>query len=58
MNRKKSWEWAYPLQRLAAKLNHLNFHPLEGVSRYRHPQLQLGKNYSYLFNLRPKMCKF
>ena len=31
-----------------------NFHPLEVVSRYRDPQLQVGENYSHLFNLRPK----
>ena len=30
-------------------LNHLNFHPLEVVSRYRDPQLQVGKNYSHYF---------
>ena len=36
-----------------AKLNELNFHPLEVVSRYRDPQLQVGENYSYLFILRP-----
>ena len=35
-----------------AKLIYLNFHPLEVVSRYRDPQLQVGENYSYLFNLR------
>ena len=28
-----------------AKLNNLNFHPLEVVSRYRDPQLQVGENY-------------
>ena len=38
-----------------AKLNNLNFHPLEVVSRYRDPQLQVGDNYSYLFNLRPNI---
>ena len=37
---------------LTSKLNHLNFHPLELVSRYRDPQLQVGENYSHLFNLR------
>ena len=26
-------------------LIHLNFHPLEVVSRYRDPQLQVGENY-------------
>ena len=34
-----------------AKLIYLNFHPLEVVSRYHDPQLQVGKNYSYLHNL-------
>ena len=33
------------------KLNYLNFHPLEVVSRYRDPQLQVDENYSCLFNL-------
>ena len=28
-----------------AKLNNLNFHPLEVLSRYRDPQLQVGENY-------------
>ena len=37
------------------KSSHLNFHPLEVVSRWREPQLQAGENYSYLFNLRPKI---
>ena len=32
-----------------ANLNHLNFPPLEVVSRYRHPQLQVAENYSYCF---------
>ena len=32
-----------------------NFHPLEVVSRYRDPQLQVGENYSYVFNLRPNI---
>ena len=38
---------------LPAKLYFLNFYPLEVVSRYRDPQLQVGENYSYLFNLKP-----
>ena len=42
---------------LAAKLFNFNFHPLEVVSRYRDPQLQVGENYSYPFNLRPNICK-
>ena len=36
-----------------AKLQNLNFHPLEVVSRYRDPQLQVGENYSYLFKAAP-----
>ena len=35
----------------------LNYHPLEVVSRYRDPHLQVGENYSYLCNLRPNICK-
>ena len=35
-----------------AQLIYLNFHLLEVVSRYRDPQLQVGENYSYLFNLK------
>ena len=42
-----------PFNSLPAKLSHLNFHPLEVVSRYRDPQLQVGENYSYLIDLRP-----
>ena len=37
-------------------IKNLNFHPLEVVRRYRDPQLQVGENYSYLFNLRPIIC--
>ena len=33
------------------KLNELNFHSLEVVSRYRDTQLQVKENYAYLFNL-------
>ena len=40
-----------------AKSIYLNFHPLEAVSRYRDPQLQVGENYSYLFNLSTNICK-
>ena len=35
-----------------AKVIYLNFHPLEVVSRYRDPQLQVGENCAYLFILR------
>ena len=34
-----------------------NFHPLEVVSRYREPQLKVGKNYSHLLNLRRGIYK-
>ena len=40
------------------KLNNLNFHPLEVVSRYRDPQPQVGENYSYLVNLRTNIVWF
>ena len=40
-----------------AKLIYVNFHPLEVVSRYRDPQLQVNENYSYLFNLSTNVCK-
>ena len=43
---------------LPAELPYLNFHPLEVASRYRDPQLQVGENYSYLFNSRPNICKY
>ena len=33
---------------LAAKLFNFNFHPLEVVSRWRDPQLQVSENYSDL----------
>ena len=35
------------LNLLLAKLCNLNFHPLEVVSRYRDPQLQVKENYSF-----------
>ena len=41
-----------------AKLIYLNFHPLEIVSRYRDPQLQVSENYSWLFNLSNAICNF
>ena len=34
-----------------AKLIYLNFPPLEVVSRYRDPQLQVAENYLYFFDL-------
>ena len=32
-----------------SKSIYFNFHPLEVVSRYRDPQLQVGENYAYFF---------
>ena len=43
---------------LPVRFFNLNFHPLEDASRYRDPQLQVGKNYSYLFTLRPNTNEF
>ena len=40
---------------LSAELNNFNFHSLVFVSR--DPQIQVGDNYSYLFNLRPRLNK-
>ena len=40
-----------------SRFSDIIFHPIEVVSRYRDPQLQVGENYSYLFNLRQKHCK-
>ena len=38
-------------------LIHLNFQPLEVVSRYSDPQPQVVEIYSYLFNLKPYIYK-
>ena len=40
-----------------ATLQNLYFHPLEVVSRYRDPQVQVGENYPYLLNLGLNICK-
>ena len=45
------------LNHLNVNLNNLNSHPPEVVSRYRDPQLQVGKNYKYLLNWRQNICK-
>ena len=37
-----------------AKIIYLNFHPLEVVSRYCDPQLQVAENYSYLLKFEHK----
>ena len=43
------FSWAnLAINPLTAKLFNLNFHPLEVVSRWRDPQLQVSKNYSDL----------
>ena len=41
-----------------AELIYLNFHPLEVVSGYRDPQLQVAENYSHLFNLSTIFANF
>ena len=38
-------------------VSYFHFSQSEVVSRYREPQLQVGENYSYLFDLRPNICK-
>ena len=45
------------LNHYPTKLIHLNFQPLEVVSRYRDPQLRVAENLSYLFNLGTDICK-
>ena len=42
---------------LTAKLFNLNFHPLEVVSRWRDPQLQVSENYSGLTKWRSTLFK-
>ena len=42
---------------LTAKLFNLNFHPLEVVSRWRDPQLQVSENYSALTRWRSTLFK-
>ena len=42
---------------LTAKLFNLNFHPLEVVSRWRDPQLQMSENYSDLTKWRSTLFK-
>ena len=38
-------------------LCYLHFHPLEVVSRYRDPQIQVGENDAYVFNFRANISK-
>ena len=40
----------------SAMLIYLNFRPLEGVSRYRDPQLQVAENYSIFLNFSTNIC--
>ena len=42
---------------LPGRLSCLHFHPLEVVCRCRDTQLQVGENYSFLYNLRPNIRK-
>ena len=46
------------LNPLTAKLFNLNFHPLEVVSRWRDPQLQVSENYSDLTKWRSTVFKY
>ena len=47
----------FPLHPLTAKSFNLNFHPLEVVSRWRDPQLQVSKHYSDLTKSRSTLFK-
>ena len=46
------------VKHLTAKLFNLNFHPLEFVSRWRDPQLQVSENYSDLTIWRSTVFKY
>ena len=46
------------LNPLTAKLFNLKFHPLEVVSRWRDPQLQVSENYSDLTKWRSTVFKY
>ena len=47
-----------PLSPLTANLFNLIFYPLEVLSRWRDPQLQVSENYSDLTKWRSFLCKF
>ena len=51
---RKTWHTLNPYP---AKLIYFNFQALEVVSRYRDSQPQMLEKYSYLYNLRPNICK-
>ena len=53
----KSWLTLSGRNPLTAKLFNLNFHPLEVVSRWRDPQLQVSENYSDLTKWRSTLFK-
>ena len=48
----------FTLNPLTAKLFNLNFYPLEVVSRWRDPQLQVSENYSDLTKWRSTLFKY
>ena len=52
-----NWSWWIHFNPWSTKWNSAIFHPLEIVSRYRDPQLQVGENYWYVFSLRPNSHK-
>ena len=51
------WSWCSH-NPLTAKLLNLNFHPLEIVSRWRDPQLQVSENYADLTKWRSTLFKY
>ena len=58
--KQNNWRSDIPLRLnpLTAKLFNLNFHPLEVVSRWRDPQLQVSENYSDLTLWRSTVFKY
>ena len=52
-----SFHFIYPVNSFPDMLCNLNLQPLDVVSRYRDSQSLVSENYTYLFNLRPNICK-
>ena len=53
-----TWTFSIIINPLTAKLFNLNFHPLEVVSRWRDPQLQVSENYADLIKWRSTVFKY
>ena len=51
-------KWKISINPLTAKLFNMNFHPLEVVSRWREPQLQVSENYSDLTKWKSTVFKY